>query len=78
MFDSMSTSLEIGVIAMKYVRPSRLVKAQTPELDEVEIHRLYRSMSRRQQVQVIETVKGIDDPILQARATKLLRAAYVV
>ena len=63
---------------MKVIRPCTLVKSQTPDLDEVEIWRRFNSMSKSQRNEVMDRVKRIDDPLLQARANKLLRAAYVL
>jgi hypothetical protein len=63
---------------MKSVQPSTLVKSQTPDIDEVEIWRRFNRMSKSQQSEVMDRIINIDDPNLKSRASKLLRAAYVV
>ena len=59
-------------------RPISLVKAATPDMTEVEIWRCYNSLPKTQRREVLDRVKTCSDPILRARANKLLRASYVL
>ena len=63
---------------MKSVRPISLLKASSPDLDEVEVWRRVNRLTVSQRSEVIDRLKKCDDPVLRNRATQLLRACYVV
>jgi len=60
------------------VSPTKLLKSQTPDVDEVVIWRHYRSMTKRERTAVRERIRAIADPILRNRASKLIDATYVI
>ena len=59
-------------------RPIRLVKAASPDLDEVEIWRRLDSLPLAKRSEVMDRIKLCDDPLVRDKALKLLRACYVV
>lgn len=60
------------------VSPTKLLKSQTPDIDEVVIWRRYRSMTSLEQEAVKDRISAIADPILRKRASKLIGACYVI